>query len=228
MADELSEYTRAQRALEISGIVLYAALAVWAATRLADAPAWLLAAALLAGWAALDFLSGLTHWAFDTWGSVRTPFLGRSFIRPFREHHRDPEAMTRHDFVETNGASCLAAMPVLAAAAVMPVEPGAQATLHAFMTCAALATPVANQCHKWAHMRREDVPAAVRLLQRWRIALSPEAHRGHHARPFDTSYCTASGWWNILLDSLKFFRILERLIRGLARAKPREDDLSAS
>ena len=61
MVDELSEYTRTQRALEISGIALYAVLAVWAAVRLADAPTWLIAAALLAGWIALDFLSGVTH-----------------------------------------------------------------------------------------------------------------------------------------------------------------------
>jgi ubiquitin-conjugating enzyme E2 variant len=217
MVDELSEYTRTQRALEISGIVVYAGLAVWAAARLADMPAWLIAAALVAGWIALDFLSGFTHWAFDTWGSVHTPFLGKSFIRPFREHHRDPEAMTRHDFVETNGASCLAATPVLAAAAVMPAEPGAQAALHAFLTCAALASPVANQCHKWAHMRREDVPAPARLLQRWRVALAPEAHLGHHTRPFDTSYCTANGWMNGPLDATGFFRLLERAIRAFGR-----------
>jgi ubiquitin-conjugating enzyme E2 variant len=214
MVDELSEYTRTQRALERSGIALYGALAVWAATRLADAPAWLIAPALVAGWIALDFLSGVTHWAFDTWGSVRTPVLGRSFIRPFREHHRDPEAMTRHDFVETNGASCLAATPVLAAAAVMPAEPGAQAALHAFLTCAALATPAANQCHKWAHMRREDVPAPARLLQRWRIALAPETHDGHHRHPFDTRYCTVSGWMNGPLDAAGIFRLLERAIRA--------------
>jgi hypothetical protein len=124
--------------------------------------------------------------------------------------------MTRHDFVETNGASCLAATPVLAAAAVMPAEAGALAALHAFLTCAGLATPAANQCHKWAHMRLEDVPAPARLLQRWRIALAPEVHRSHHARPFDTSYCTASGWLNAPLDSLKIFRLLEKVIRRLS------------
>ena len=227
----LSRYTRWHRAVDLTAIAAFGALSIWNLARLAGGlrdweQVWPMAAAGLAAWVAVDLLSGLVHWTFDTWGSVHTPLVGARYIRPFREHHFDPHAMTRHDFVETNGSSCVGALPLLLAAIVLPTHANGWELAHAFLLFTALGVLITNQCHKWAHLPLADVPRPVRLAQRLRLILRPEDHLRHHVRPFDSHYCTAAGWLNGPLAALGFFRVLERLIVALTRSRAREDDLA--
>ena len=227
----LSRYTPWHRAIDLSAIALFGALFLWNLARLAaglghSGQIWLIGTTALAAWLAVDLLSGVVHWAFDTWGSVRTPLVGARYIRPFREHHWDPHAMTRHDFVETNGSSCVGALPLLGMAALLPVAAPGPAVAHALLVFIALGVLITNQCHKWAHLPREDTPRPVRLAQRLRLILRPEDHLRHHVRPFDSHYCTAAGWLNRPLAAVGFFRALERVIGALTRSCAREDDLA--
>jgi ubiquitin-conjugating enzyme E2 variant len=227
-AEVLSQYRSGYRLVDCCAIALFAVLALWSLFRLiaaADSGPWL-ALAALSGWLAADLLSGLVHWAFDTWGSVHTPLLGKRFIRPFREHHWDPAAMTRHDFVETSGSSCLAGLPVLSATALMPLTSTAGVGAQAVLLFTALGVLLTNQCHRWAHTPVARVPRLVRAAQRLRLILRPEEHLQHHVRPFDSHYCTASGWLNAPLQSIGFYRRLERCIGTLVRAQARRDDLA--
>ena len=154
------------------------------------------------GWLATDLLSGLLHWAFDSWGSANTPVIGNAFIRPFREHHINPQAMARHDFVETHGASCLAALPFLAVTALMPLETVGSLLTQACLLSVALGALATNQCHKWAHMDEDATPIVVRWLQRYRLVLPRGHHQLHHAPPFNTHFCMSSGWFNALFNAL--------------------------
>ncbi len=181
------------RFIEISSIALFVVLALLNAFFLA-VPAWFIPLAVPAGWLLADLFSGLVHWALDTFGSVRTPLLGPAFIRPFREHHADPLAMTRHDFIEVNGASCLGCLPLLLLAPL----------LHAFLQATVLFTCVGvmftNQCHKWAHV--ENPPSFVRALQQLGLILGAREHRLHHTPPYNSHFCTANGWLNRPLNTL--------------------------
>jgi ubiquitin-conjugating enzyme E2 variant len=183
------------RRIELVSIAAFLLLAGTQVARLE--PGWALVPTALAGWLAADLLSGLVHWALDTFGSVRTPVVGPAFIRPFREHHADAQAITRHDFVETNGASCLGALPLLVGAAAMPAGP-----LHGFLVFTAFGALAANQCHKWAHGEAQQLPRAVRALQHMGLILRPARHARHHAAPFDRDYCTAAGWLNGPLNAI--------------------------
>jgi len=199
-------YGTGQRLLELASIAAFAFLSGWALFRLAMAsgpyfPVLVLGAGP-AGWLASDLLSGIAHWAFDSFGSCSTPLLGPSFIQPFRAHHADPEEMTRHDFVETHGASCFAALPLLVAAVLLPLESWIGIWSQALLLFAALGALATNQCHKWAHMDEAATPAPVRWAQRHSLVLAREHHRLHHTPPFDTHFCMSSGWLNRPLNAL--------------------------
>lgn len=205
------DYTKSQRFLEYISLGLFSVLVSWSLWRLAaHAEGQFLGILLItlpAGWLASDLLSGILHWALDTLGSVKTPIIGRSFIRPFREHHIDPEAMTQHDFVETHGSSCFAALPVLAVAAVMDLDTYGSYLLQGFLVALALGALATNQCHKWAHMEPESIPGLIRWAQQNRLLLPPLHHQLHHTAPYNTHFCMSNGWLNPLFNTyLKFWR----------------------
>ena len=221
-----SGYTPAQRAFEslclLAFVALLAALLQKIGLAITAQRAPVAAAAFVAAFFLADFASGLIHWVADTWGTVDWPILGKALIRPFREHHLDQTAITRHDFVETNGAVALVAIPFLVAALALPMAPPLGFTVACFLAFMCLWGCPTSQIHKWAH--QNDVPAVVAWLQRRGAILSAEHHRLHHTAPFDEAYCITSGILNGPLRRLRFFRRAEALITRITGAVPREDD----
>lgn len=199
-------YGRGQRLIELGAIALFVLLAASSLWRLVVATHLHIVAVVLvaapSGWLAVDLLSGLAHWAFDSFGSTSTPVIGNAFIRPFRAHHADPEEMTRHDFVETHGASCFASLPFLAAASVMPLDAWTGILAQAVLLFTALGALFTNQCHKWAHMDEAATPKVVLWAQRRWLVLPREHHRLHHTPPFDSHFCMSSGWLNASFNAV--------------------------
>lgn len=208
------------RILETAAVAGFAAVSGALVIRLWSVP-WertqllTICAGAVLGYLVADIASGIIHWFCDTFFHDDTPVIGRTLIHPFREHHVDPLAITRHDFFEINGNSCLALLPVGTAVLILGEPRPGEAVPALFVQSAviafALATFATNQFHKWAHQPR---PAAVvRWLQAIGIVLSPAHHSRHHSRPYRQAFCITAGWFDPLLDYTGIFERIERAVR---------------
>lgn len=168
-----------------------------------------------------DMLTGLVHWFCDTFGNEDIPFFGPNIIKPFRDHHTDPQDITRHDFFETNGNSCLLGAfvntPVIVCILAINELSLTLSSVLLFISVMSLAACMANQVHKLSHSKKPN--AFARLLQKGYLILNPKMHARHHKAPHLNNYCISFGWLNPLLDRIRFFRIAEKMLEFLGLQK---------
>jgi len=179
--------------------------------------------AVIVGIIGSDLMSGFLHWFFDTFLEETTPIIGRQLISPFREHHRDPLAMTRHGAIELLGNSCAAFLWLMTIiwwfGPVIPRSPVGTFGYLAFLSfCFALTA--SNQLHCWAH--DPAPPLLAKVLQALGLAVSPAHHSGHHVWPHRNRFCVTTGWANYAVDGLRLSDYNERLF--VAVGIPRKSD----
>ena len=186
-------------------------------------PSWItIIAAVFLGIVAADFVSGMVHWACDTWGRADIPILGTIVLKSFRLHHVDQLGITRHDFFEANILNFIVSIPVMFGAFKMELSSELRAFVAMFLSFLVVFVVLTNQIHKWAHQARRS--KLVSWLQKHHEILSAKAHAIHHSRPYTHAYCITTGWLNGPLEKIKFFRALERVITALTGAVPRSDE----
>jgi plasmanylethanolamine desaturase len=178
--------------------------------RLSWSTALISVAMFLVGYAVADFLSGLVHFLFDNIGSPDTPLIGQKFIKPFRDHHDDPLAMTLGDAVAVNADNCFACLPVLVPVFFL-MDVSGHPFVGVFLVALLFFTMLTNQLHKWAHMAKR--PAIVHTLQRAHLVLTVDHHQVHHTAPFDSNYCITWGLLNPVLERIGFWPFLLRVLR---------------
>lgn len=213
-AAKKEEYATWHMAIDTVALTLFFAgefFLIWSVSQAGvDLPVPPLIGLVGAALVAADLVSGVVHFLADNFGNPRTPVLGRMFIHPFREHHVDPLAITRHSFLETNGATAIVSLPLIAL--TLQFTEAQDALLRVGVFLFLLAVFLTNQIHKWAHM--QNPPRWVRILQRMRLVLSPRAHAIHHAAPHDSYYCITTGWLNYPLTKLRIFPLIVRALRN--------------
>jgi hypothetical protein len=175
---------------------------------------WLIALAIPLGIVLGDFVSGLVHWAADSYFHYDTPLIGSAFIKPFRLHHAFPKDICTHNLVSVTGNTCILAVPVMFACLfilwreTVPAWLAAALFLNGVMSGATVLT---NLFHKWAHLGADAAPF-VKWMQSKHLILPADHHQVHHTEPFNRYYCITNGWVNPVLDRTDFFPRMERLL----------------
>ncbi len=151
-----------------------------------------------------DFLTGLMHWAEDTWlAPGRNALLDRFIVNDNIEHHRRPGSIRSGSYLQTNGVTLVLSGIGLAALVVGHVE-----MWQPYLVMILLSH--SNQAHRWAHS--SNVPPIVGILQRSGVLQSPAQHAIHHKRPYASHYCALTNALNPLLERIAFWRGLEWMI----------------
>lgn len=228
-----SQYKPAKRIQEIITILIFIPLFIYNLYNIIiyfDASKWIVVlAAAVIGILTADFFSGLVHWASDSYGSVDMFLIGKAILRNFREHHIDPTAITRHDFIETNGDNFFICLPLLSYLAYNfhNNTDGIILEKYNFLVYVFLFSifvAMTNQFHKWSHTYF-GLPRYITILQDLHIILPRIHHRVHHVTPHDTYFCITVGWLNYPMEKINFWTHMENLVFKLTGVQPRMDDL---
>lgn len=157
----------------------------------------LLVALVLAAYAVADLASGIVHFLLDNYGSPETPVIGQKFVKPFRDHHTDPMAMTQGDFIAVNADNVFVCLPVIIPTFFF-LDTGRYPYAGVFIVGLVAGVIMTNQLHKWAHM--PAVPRVVDIAQRRGIVLSKQHHSVHHSGAYDRNYCITWGHLDSVLN----------------------------
>ena len=199
------DYPTSHRVFELVSVATFIGFAgalarrviVEVADRTSFPTALLIVVLVLVAYAVADLASGIVHFLLDNFGSEDTPVIGQKFVKPFRDHHVDPMAMTHGDFIAVNADNVFVCLPV-----VVPSFFFLDTTAHpyagVFIVGLVAGVIMTNQLHKWAHL--PTVPRLVAVAQRHGVVLSKEHHSVHHSGAYDSNYCITWGYLDVLLN----------------------------
>jgi Lipid desaturase domain len=229
----VDSYSKADILYHAAGLVLNTFCLLAAAAWLfslwrSSPPAWyLLLLATAAGVFVGDLITGLFHWAFDTWFSENTSLLSRMVIM-VREHHVYPNRLFLYRFRDHAGALSWVALfltaPVFLVAVFAPQAPAAAGGYAVWAgILVSFQIVFMFEFHKLGH--RPHRSRIVRRMQKAGLLLSTKHHMTHHSGKHDRNYCLINGVADNLCGNPFLWRGLEAVISSLTGAVPQSNDL---
>jgi len=165
---------------------------------------------------AADFVGGFVHWLEDAYIREDTPLLGKHVARPNIVHHHFPRFMTRFSWWYTSRDLVLISAAMVGVAWCFGLL-----TWEVWLSALLLAN--ANEFHKWEHRTRKENGRIISFLQDIKLLQTARHHALHHTDPKNSHYCTTTNVLNPMLDGLRFWAGLERLLERTTGLKRRED-----
>jgi ubiquitin-conjugating enzyme E2 variant len=179
--------------------------------------------AALAGILLSDLLTGIVHWATDTW--LDEQIMDRVGCIA-REHHLYPAHIVDYglrDYLSYMSLPSSLVFGPLCLVLMLALPPSAPLYFVVVLIGEVCFTLFfGTHFHRLGHTRAKSL--LVRLLQRAHVLITPRYHNLHHSGNHDRYYCVVTGWMNPICDGIGFFRGLEWIVHALTGAVPRQSD----
>ncbi len=157
---------------------------------------------------AADLLTGIVHWWEDAYGNPNWKLLGRSVIIPNLEHHRSPRAFIKGTYWTRINTSLGLGIILIALCWVFHI-------LNFYSVFAILLAAHGNEFHRFAHQTNKENGKFITALQNVGILQSRRHHGLHHQSPYVHHYCVVTNYLNPVLELIRFWNILEFILKYL-------------
>lgn len=143
----------------------------------------------------VEFISGLLHITFDNPAFQHTPFIG-AMARDFQWHHKKPTHICQQTWPKFLGAidSGIVVLFIIGTF----IHPKSK-WMRMFTVVSFPFFYLMMASHRWSHIRREQLPPIVQILQSYGILLNQEVHSVHHAN-YDQNFSLMTGWSNPFIN----------------------------
>jgi ubiquitin-conjugating enzyme E2 variant len=162
-----------------------------------------------------DFLTGLAHWAEDTYCLDGYPLVGKLICEPNIDHHVDPTLMVKTGtFVSRNKLQWLACLGAFLFLWFLGLG-----GITAFTVL--LIASFGNEVHRWNHTN--DVNKFAAFIKDSGLIQSRRQHSLHHRPPNTSYYCVLGSLTNSVLEFFDFWRKLEWALKSVFGLTPKRE-----